>query len=182
MIPPTTLGTVFVVWSIRPGSTRSGEKARWKSIPAVSPEPALEDGENLVSRCAGIGRRLEHDQVALAEAGRDLSGRRPNDREVGLALLGERGRQSDQDRVRLAQLVVVGRRAQASLVDQLLQLGAGDVLDVALAPVQLRDALGADVDQQDRASGVGEDLGEGDADVSGSDDCDVTVHSGPSYR
>ena len=120
--------------------------------------------------------------MALAEARRDLLGRRTDDREVGLALLRERRRQRDQDRVGLAQLVVVGRGAQAALVDELLQLRAGDVLDVALAAVQLRDALGADVDEQDGAPGVGEDLGERDADVAGADDCDVTVHSGPSYR
>jgi len=37
-------GTVFVVWSMRPGSTRSGENARWKSTPAVRPEPASRIG------------------------------------------------------------------------------------------------------------------------------------------
>ena len=42
--PPTTLGVLLVVKSVRPGSTRSGEKARWKSTPAVSPEPASRIG------------------------------------------------------------------------------------------------------------------------------------------
>ena len=37
-MPPTTLGTFFVVQSSRPGSTRSGEKARLKSSPTFSPE------------------------------------------------------------------------------------------------------------------------------------------------
>ena len=178
LIPPTTFGTVFVVWSMRPGSTRSGENARWKSTPAVSPEPRFEDRQDLVAGRARVRRRLEHDEVALAEPRRDLLGRRAHDREVGLALLRERRRQRDQDRVGLAQLVVVGRRAQAALVDELLQLLARDVLDVALAAVQLRDALGADVDEQHRAPGVGEDLGERHADVAGADDCDVTMHSG----
>ena len=36
--PPMTFGVVAVVQSTRPGSTRSGEKARWKSRPARSPE------------------------------------------------------------------------------------------------------------------------------------------------
>ena len=35
--PPTTLGTVRVDQSRLPWSTRSGEKARWKSLPAVRP-------------------------------------------------------------------------------------------------------------------------------------------------
>ncbi len=35
--PPTTLGTLWV-WNVGlPGSTRSGEKARKKSTPALSP-------------------------------------------------------------------------------------------------------------------------------------------------
>ena len=37
VIPPTTFGTVFVVQSVRPGSTRSGENARKKSSPQTSP-------------------------------------------------------------------------------------------------------------------------------------------------
>ena len=38
VIPPTTFGTFFVVQSSRPGSTRSGENARLKSSPTLSPE------------------------------------------------------------------------------------------------------------------------------------------------
>ena len=37
VIPPTTFGTSRGVMSLRPGSIRSGENARWKSVPAVSP-------------------------------------------------------------------------------------------------------------------------------------------------
>ncbi len=37
VIPPTIFGVFFVVQSSRPGSTRSGENARWKSSPALSP-------------------------------------------------------------------------------------------------------------------------------------------------
>jgi hypothetical protein len=43
-MPPTTFGTFVVVQSSRPGSTRSGEKARWKSFPAVRPLPASRSG------------------------------------------------------------------------------------------------------------------------------------------
>ena len=38
--PPTTFGVVRIVKSVRPGSTRSGEKARLKSSPATSPDSA----------------------------------------------------------------------------------------------------------------------------------------------
>ena len=43
-IPPTTFVTFFVVQSSRPGSTPLGEKARWKSVPALSPLPASRRG------------------------------------------------------------------------------------------------------------------------------------------
>ena len=43
-MPPTTFGVVFVVQSSRPGSTRSGDIARWKSSPAFSPEPCSRIG------------------------------------------------------------------------------------------------------------------------------------------
>ena len=75
-------------------------------------------------------------------------------------MLRQRRRQSDQDRVGLAQLVVFGRRPQPALLDELPQLRVGDVLDVALAAVELCHTLGADVDEQDGAPRVGEDLGE----------------------
>src|ERR671936_233277 len=39
VIPPTTFGVVFVVQSERPGSTRSGDIARWNPSPAFNPEP-----------------------------------------------------------------------------------------------------------------------------------------------
>ena len=67
-MPPTTFGTVFVVQSSRPGSTRSGENARWKSFPARSPLPASSTGstcsrvvpgyvvDSTTTRCPGRSR------------------------------------------------------------------------------------------------------------------------------
>ena len=77
------------------------------------------------------------------------------------------------------QLVVVGGRAQQAGVDVLLQLLGRDVLDVALAAVQLRDAVGLDVHEHDGVARVGEDVCERDADVAGSDDGD-RAHAGVS--
>src|ERR1051325_5604214 len=45
-IPPTTFGVVFVVQSSRPGSTRSGDIARWKSWPAFRPDPSSSSGSS----------------------------------------------------------------------------------------------------------------------------------------
>ena len=111
--------------------------------------------------------------MALAQPLRDLLGGAVHDREVRLALLRERCRQRDQDRVGVAQLVVVGRRAQPVVVHEPLQRLGGDVLDVALATVEHRHPLGVAVDEKHAAARLGEHLGEWDADVAGSDDGDV---------
>ena len=61
--PPTTFGTLWV-WNVGlPGSTRSGENARKKSTPALSPV-ASSSGCTTSSVVPGIGRRLEDDQHA----------------------------------------------------------------------------------------------------------------------
>ncbi len=44
LMPPTIFGVVFVVNSRLPGSTRSGENARWKSVPAFRPLPCSSSG------------------------------------------------------------------------------------------------------------------------------------------
>ncbi len=63
--PPTTFGVVRIVWSVRPGSIRSGEKARLKSLPAREPR-LLEDRQQPLAGRARVGGRLEHHQLALA--------------------------------------------------------------------------------------------------------------------
>ena len=111
--------------------------------------------------------------MPLAETARDLARRVEHDREIGLALLGERRRQRDQDRVGLLEDVVVGCRVEPALVDEPPEQLGGDVLDVALAAEDLLDPALADVDQDDAATGVGEDLGEGKPHVAGADDRDI---------
>jgi hypothetical protein len=81
----------------------------------------LEKGPDPLARRAGVGRRLEHDQLALLQARRDVLRGREQDRQVRLALVGERGWERDEDRVRLAQCVVVRRRGYAARVDVRLQ-------------------------------------------------------------
>jgi hypothetical protein len=53
--------------------------------------------------------------VTGPKAPADLGSRRDDDREVGLALLRERRRKGDEDRVGVAEHVVVRRRAEAFL-------------------------------------------------------------------
>ena len=73
--PPTTFGVVRIVWSVRPGSMRSGEKARWKSLAGREPR-LLEDRPQALARGAGVGGRLEHHQLALAQHGGERPRRR----------------------------------------------------------------------------------------------------------
>ena len=96
--PPTTFGVVRIVWSVRPGSMRSGEKARLKSRPAARPDSSR-IGQQALAGGARVGGRLEHHQLALVQDPRER-GRGVDDvAEVRLALVGERGRDADQDRV-----------------------------------------------------------------------------------
>jgi hypothetical protein len=76
---------------------------------------SFQDRQDALARRARVCRRLEHHELACAEALRDVAGGALDVREVGLALLGKRRRHGDEDRVGVAQLVEVGRRAQAVL-------------------------------------------------------------------
>ncbi len=134
---------------------------------------ALEDRQQLAPGRPRVGRRLEHDELAAAQAPADLRGCVTHDREVRLALLGEGGRERDQDRIDVAQDVVVGRRAEPPLRDQLGKPLRGDVLDVAVAPEEPLDAPGVDVDEHDPATRLGEHLRERHADVASADDRDL---------
>ena len=101
------------------------------------------------------------------------SSRGVDDREVGLSLLRERRRERNQNRVGVAQLVVVGRGVQSTLVHEALEGLGRHVLDIALAAVQFLHTLGVPVDEQHRAARLREHLRERDADVAGSDNGDV---------
>jgi hypothetical protein len=94
------------------------------------------------------------------------------DRQVRLALRGKRRRQRDEDRIGLAEGVVVGGRAHQARVDVALQRLGGDVADVALAAVELFDTVGLNVDEDDGVARFRKHVGEWHADVAGADDGD----------
>ncbi len=137
------------------------------------PRLPLEHRQERIPRGAGIRRRLEDDEMARPQALSDLGSRRDDDREIRLALLRERRREGDEDRVRVAQDVVVGRRGEAALGDEIRKCLGRDVLDVAVAAPQALDALPVDVDEHDSPAGLGEHLRQGDADVARADDGDL---------
>ena len=83
MRPPTIFGVVRMVQSVRPRSIRSGEKARWKSRPAASPDSSRIEAE-LIAGGARIGGGLERDQLPRLQHPRERGGGVDQMGEVGL--------------------------------------------------------------------------------------------------
>ena len=84
---------------VRPGSTRSGENARWKSAPAFRPLSPRASAADLARRARDTSSTRARRAARGAGARRSRARARRDDREVRLALLRERRRQRDQDRV-----------------------------------------------------------------------------------
>ena len=181
--PPTTFGVVFVVQSSRPGVDALGREGEVEVLAGLE-AARLEQRRDPLARRARVGGRLEHDQLALLQPRSDLLAPRSS-RIVrsGSRWSRERRRQRDEDRVGALQLVVVGGRAQQAGVDVLLQLLGRDVLDVALAAVQLRRRGRPGRRRARRVwPASGEDVRERHADVAGSDDGDVVLMRAEAYR
>ena len=153
-----------------------GREGEVEVLAGLEAAPALEDRLHLLARRSRIGRRLEDHEVPFAQTSRDLLGGGDEDAQVGLALPRQRRRKRDEDGVGVAQLVVVRRRGDEAVFDERLQHVRRDVLDVALAGVELRDAVGVHVDEQHGLAGVGEGARERQADVARTDDGNVALH------
>ena len=95
----------------------------------------------------------------------ELPGDGQHDREVGLPVAGERCRDRDQDRVRLAHGVVVGRRCEESRLRERSQNRVRDVLDVALAAVDRLHAGGVEVEEDGADTGFRKDQAEREAEL-----------------
>ena len=76
----------------------------------------------------------------------------------------ERRGDADDDRVGFRQPGEVGGRLELLLGEILLQLGRGDVLDIALAAVEHRHLAGVDVEAEDPEALVDEGLDQGQSD------------------
>lgn len=168
--PPTTFGVVRSVKSVRPGSTRSGEKASAKSPPATRPG-LLEQRHEVLARRAGKGRGIQDHRLTTA----DHPGQSPRGAQqgtqVGLAVGVERRRNADKDRVALMELDEAGRSPNPPVDGP--EPVIRDVLDVRLPSAYPRHLAGIRVD----ADHVESRLGEGDrqrkSDVPQSDDPDA---------
>ena len=133
---------------------------------ATGPQPgALEHRRDLLAGRARVGGALEHDQVAGAQAPRQALGRAQHGRQVGLAVLGERGRKADQDGVDRAQRVPGRGGAHRPLPHQRGEPFGRHVLDVGLARVDAVDLRLDRVQPEDRDAGLAEGHRERQADV-----------------
>ena len=126
---------------------------------------AQQRGDDLLGG-AGVGRRLEHEQVAGREDRADRAGRGLDGGQVGLAV-GERGR--DADDVRRA----VGRHLPGDGEAGSGEVGVADVLDPGAAADELGDPGGRAVVADDRDAGAGQRDGERQPDVAQPDDADL---------
>ena len=117
-MPPTTFGVVFVVQSSRPGSIRSGEKARKKSLPTSRPLSA--SGSAGPPRASSRGRSsIRARRGALCAAA--CAARAPRSgRWRGPARGSPRAASGGRhDRIGVADGVVVGGRGERARLDEL---------------------------------------------------------------
>ncbi len=181
VIPPTTFGVVFVVQSVRPGSTRSGANARWKSSPVLRPlvsrigwsTSRVVPGHVVDSSTTSWPLRSTFARSRAALSTIERSGSRWRESGVGTAMT--IASQSGD-------LGVVGRRAELPAGDERRETLRGDVLDVALAAVQPLDEVGDDIDDEDGRTGLGECHRMRDTDVSRADNGNIVSLAHPAAR
>jgi hypothetical protein len=122
---------------------------------AAAPEAArLEARQELLARRPRIGGRLEHHQLARAQALRDLVSRVPHVGEVGLAVRAERRRHAHHDRVALRQAVEGGGRLDAPALERLRDTLLADVADVRLTARERLFLPGVDVEADHREAAL----------------------------
>ena len=95
--------------------------------------------------------------------------------QVGILGLAQRRRHADVDRVHVAELAHVGRRAELAGLDARREIGFEHVRDVALAGVDLIDLRRVDVEAGDVEAGARELDDERQADVAEADDTDARL-------
>ena len=117
----------------------------------LQPGALLEDRQHLLARRPRLGRRLEHDELALAQPGRDLA-RRRRARSRGPARAAATAGSAARSGSRRPRGARRSRSSRTSpLVDERRQALVRDVLDVALAAVEPSTRGCCDVDAGGRA-------------------------------
>ena len=135
----------------------------------------LQDGLEAFVGGAWIGRGYEIDELAGAEGRAGLVGGRLHVGHVGLALRSQRGGDADENGVGLAEAGKVRGRGEATGGYCSGDAAAVEVLDVALATVELGDLVGIHVETEDGKALLDEGESQREADVTHADDADEGV-------
>ena len=104
-----------------PGRRARARRRGGSPAPAFRPLPSSRIGWSDLARRPRVGRRLEHDEVALAQVRRDVARGALDVGDVGLALRRERRRHGDHDRVGVGDGGEVGGRGDRARLDERLQ-------------------------------------------------------------
>ena len=168
-----------------PGSSRSGENARKKSPSTFSASGPLDnrafetalfkDGQDQFLGGARIRGGFKDDELALLQMRVDGDGGVFDVAQVGFASFVERGGDADDDGVDFLQLCEISGSAEVLAVDELLDFGLWDVLDIRLARVEHRHLFRVGVKSGDLVARFGEAQSEGEADVSAANDADFKL-------
>ena len=143
----------------------------------------LQERHEALAGGAGIGRGLEHHELAALQHARHAGGGAEQRAQVGLAVAGQRRGHADDHGVAARQLRVARGREQpvADLGERLV----GDVLHVALAALEPRDLRDVRVHAHHRMTRLAERDGQWQADVPHTDDANLhesKVGPLPGYR
>ena len=170
MSPPTTFGVLRSVKSVRPGSTRSGEKARLKSSPARRP-----DSSSSGTRCSRVvpGKVVDSSTtswplaITPASAREALSSGPRSGSRLRVSGVGTQTRIASASCSSTKRVVKLQRSMHGA------EALGGDVLDVRAALAQRGDLGLVDVDADDVEPGLGEADRQRQPDVAHSDDSDA---------
>ena len=154
-----------------PGSSRSGLKARKKSLPGVSPRAASR-GRTTSRVVPGISGAFQHHELARPEPLGDGPGRIDDVAQVRIARVRERRRHADDDDIGLIQPLKVDRGLEPPF-SHLADHRVGDVPDVTFAALESVDLDRVDVKPQNGDPAVAERSGQRQADVAQADDPDT---------
>ena len=127
---------------------------------------------------AGIGGRLEYDELSRVQVRGNLLDRGDHVRQIRIAGLAQRGRDADVHRIDSGQTCEVGGRREQAGLDRRLQVGGGHVGDVGLAAPDGRGPLRVDVEADRRHPGAGERHDQRQPDIAEPDDADAHLSRG----
>ena len=145
------------------------EELRIRHVPDVLETALVEAGAHLLAGADRHGR-LHHEHGPAGQL-RQLVDDRPDARQVGVARVGRRGVDADEEEVAVGDIGHVERVAQALRVP-LEQLRDILLVERHLAPAQRLDLLGNDVADHDVVPELGEARARDEADPTCSEDAD----------